>query len=111
MKQVLKYNIPSLKNRRIFKEYILRKTFYRSEFYYIILKFLIRNKYVSKQVRVLAIFYLINFFNKQSYTRSANICLYSGHRRSVNSSLNLNRMSILDFSNKLLFPGFQKTYW
>lgn len=110
MKQPLKFNIPQLKTRKIIKEYIGRKLFYRSEFFYTFLKFLISNAYTPKQTRVLAIFYLISYYNKQSRTRLASTCLYSGHRRSVTTSMNLNRMSVLEFSNKLFLPGLQKAY-
>jgi ribosomal protein S14 len=111
MGQSLKYNIPLLKQRKILKEYISRKMFLRSEFFYIFLKFLLKNRFINKQTRVLAIFYLVSYYKKQSKTRLSNICLYSGHRRSVNTSLSLNRMSVLEYSNKLLLPGFQKAYW
>jgi len=111
MSQNLKYNIPALKQRKIFKEYIHRRIFLRSENFYIFLKFLIKNKYINKQTKVLAIFYLVSYYKKQSKTRLSNICLYSGHRRSVNTFNSLNRMSILEYSNKLLLPGFQKAYW
>lgn len=111
MSQSLKYSIPVLKQRKILREYLNRRTFLRSEFFYIFLKFLLKNKYITKQTKVLAIFYLVSYYKKQSKTRLANICLYSGHRRSVNTFNGLNRMSILEHSNKLLLPGFQKAYW
>lgn len=110
MKQSLKFSIPALKTRKMLREYIGRKLFYRSEFFYMFLKFLISSSYVSKQTRVLAIFYLISYYNKQSKTRLASICLYSGSRRSVTTFTNLNRMSTLEFSNKLFLPGFNKSY-
>lgn len=110
MKQSLKYNLPSLKQRKIIKEYINRKLFLKTEFFYMFLKSLLKNKYINKQTRVLAIFYLVSYYKKQSKTRLSNICLFSGHRRSVNTFTNLNRMSLLEHSNKLLLPGFQKAY-
>lgn len=111
MGQTLKYNIPSLRNRKIIKEYLNRRLYFRSEFFYVFLKFILKNRYISKQSRVLAIFYLVSYYKKQSKTRMSNICLYSGYRRSVNTFTNLNRMSVLEYSNKLLLPGFQKGYW
>lgn len=111
MAQSLKYNIPELKRRKIMKEYINRKLFLHTEYFYIFLKFLLKNKYISKQTRVLAIFYLVSYYKKQSKTRLSNICLFSGHRRSINTFTGLNRMSVLEYSNKLLLPGFQKSYW
>lgn len=111
MGQSLKYNIPSLKHRKIMKEYLNRRLFLRTELFYIFLKFLLKNKYINKQTRVLAIFYLVSYYKKQSKTRVSNICLYSGNRRSVNTFTGLNRMSVLEYSNKSLLPGFQKAYW
>jgi ribosomal protein S14 len=110
MSQALKYNIPPFKQRKILREYINRKMFLRSESFYVFLKFLLKNKYINKQTRVLAIFYLVSYYKKQSKTRLSHICLYSGNRRSVNTFLCLNRMSVLEYSNKLLLPGFQKAY-
>lgn len=111
MKQNLKYNLPSLKHRKILREYINRKLFLKTEYFLIFLKFLLKNSYINKQTKILAIFYLVSYYKKQSKTRLSNICLYSGHRRSVNTFTNLNRMSLLEYSNKLLLPGFQKAYW
>lgn len=111
MGQALKYNIPQLKSRKIIKEFINRRHFVKYEFFYAFLKVMLRNKYINKQTRVLVIFYLVNYYNKQSKTRLSNICLHSGHRRSINTFTNLNRMSLLEYSNKLYLPGIQKAYW
>ena len=104
-------NLKKYKKRQLIIQYLYRKRYIKIYNFYLILKLIIKNKYIEKQVKILSIFYLISINKNHFKSYHKNICLFTGHKRSVFSFLKLNRMSILNNLNNLNFPGINKALW
>lgn len=104
-------NLNKYKKRQLILQYLYRKRYLKIYNFLILLKLIIKNRYIEKQFKVLAIFLLIKFnkFNFISYHK--NVCLYSGHKRSVLNFFKLNRLSVLTNLNSFIFPGVNRTLW
>ncbi len=103
--------LASYKKRQLILQYLFRVKFKSIYFYYIILKILVLNKFITPQTKILAIFYLINFNKIVRISLHKNICLITGSKRSVFNFFKLNRLSVIENSSKLFFPGVKKTIW
>ena len=94
------------KKRKIIIQYLYRTQYKNFEIFYLLLKMLISNTYISKQVKVLGIFYLIFLIQNNSRTRQRNICLFSGQSRSVNTRLGMRRNFIREQISYIKLPGY-----
>jgi ribosomal protein S14 len=97
------------KKRQIILQYLYRKRYLKIYNFYFVLKLIIKNKYIENQFKILAIFLLINFNRINFISYHKNICLMTGHKRSIINFFKLNRLSILNNLNTLILPGVQKT--
>lgn len=99
------------KIRNKIKQYFFRVNFKKTEKIKWTLKIILKCKYLEKQFKILAIFYLINILKTSSITKHKNICLLSSWKKSVNTYVKLNRMMFLENSSRLYIPGIITAKW
>ena len=102
-------NLKKNKKRNIILHYLYIKRYFNVYNFFFILKLILKNNFIEKQFKVLAIFLIINFNKLSHISYHKNICLLTGHRRSVFNFFKSNRLSILDNLNKFVLPGINKT--
>ena len=93
--------------RRLITQYLYRVRYQKVELFYYLLKLLVLNDYVSKQVKVLGVFYLIFLFNFNSIVLQKNICLQSGRLRGVVVGAGFSRNFFREKVNLTLLPGYR----
>ena len=97
--------LPRSKFRKKFQQFFFKVHFKKIEKIKWILKIIFKTTYLEKQFKILAIFYLINFVNKSSISKQKNTCLISSWYKSVNPTIKLNRLTLIDNASKLYIPG------
>lgn len=104
-------HLKNYKKRQLIKQYIYRKRYYKIYNLYFILKCLLKNNFIENQYKVLSIFLLIQLNRNNFISYHKNICLISGHKRSVFNFFKMNRMTISTELNNLYLPGIKKAIW
>lgn len=92
-------------------ERLNRVRFSRVEVYIMFLKLIINTSYIENQPKALASFYLSSLSKRVSLSRHKNVCLITGHRRSVYTFVRLNRLTARERINNLEFPGTTIAKW
>ena len=95
-------------NRQLIKQYLYRYRYNKFCNIKLLLKLIIKNKYIEKQFKVLAIFYIVKLPKLSVKSYHKNICLRSSNKRSVLNFFKLNRLMVSDNVNNLIFPGINK---
>lgn len=99
------------KKRNKMKQYFFRIKYINVFIYRWFLKLIIRTKYVEKQFKLLAMFFLVHIINKASISKHKNICLLSSWIRGVNTFTKLNRLTLRDKAARLYLPGIMNANW
>mmetsp|Transcript_14677 Transcript_14677/g.27202 ORF Transcript_14677/g.27202 Transcript_14677/m.27202 type:complete len:109 (+) Transcript_14677:1222-1548(+) len=100
-----KYRNPKLKISRRYKARMKFISYPKYEYYLKILKYIITNKTISKQTRVLCIYHLTMFPSYVSKTQHKNTCLITGQHRGVNLQFKMHRGTLRQQAANLLIPG------
>jgi ribosomal protein S14 len=99
------------KKRNKIRQYFYRLKYINIYQYRWILKLIIRTSYIGKQIKLLAMFFLIHIINKASISKHKNVCLLSSWIRGVNTFTKLNRLTLRDKAAKLYLPGVMNANW
>ena len=95
-----------------FKKLTQLKKFIKVELYQVVLKYLIRNLFISIFIRQLALITLWNLMKVNAqYVKLKNRCLINNKSRFLFKLFNLSRMSFKLFISKNYLPGLRKVTW
>ena len=107
----IKPRLNKTKFREKLKQYFFRLKFKKIEKLRYLLKIIINCYNLEKQIKILAIFYLINLNDKSFLSKHKNICLNSSWKKSVNTFTKLNRLTFISNAEKLWIPGIVNGKW
>lgn len=99
------------KQRQFFLQLLYAKYYFKVELYYILIKILLKNKFLEKQNKALIYYYIVFLGKIYSIGFQKNLCLRTFTKRSVFKFFRLNRLSIIENASKLYFPGVKKSIW
>lgn len=99
------------KQRQFFLQLLYAKYYFKIELYYLLIKFMFKNKFIDKQRKALVFYYAVFLKRESSIVFFKNLCLNTFTKRSVFKFFKLNRLSIIKNASKLYFPGIKKSVW
>ena len=84
--------------------------FVKKQYYYNYFKFIIKNKFFNKQLKIFFLYYY-SIWIFYSFTIQKNICFKTYYSKSINTFLKLNRMQASEYLSKLVLPGIHLLNW